>query len=312
MPPNAQQACASVDVILKQSAEDLSVIADGRIGLTVTSPPYWNAIDYDVHTSDKTAWYRTRNYGNGYKGYAEYLDWLEKVFRPLLAKTKPGGFCAVVVGTVLLNGDHYPLPFDFTARMVQWGWRFHQDIIWHKVTGGVKRAGSFIQRPFPGYFYPNIMTEYILVFRKEGPAIYTGRSEEEKEPTRIPIDELFTKELANNVWHIAPVPPGHLDHPCPFPEEIPLRLALLYSYPGDLVLDPFNGSGQTTKVARHLGRHFLGLDVEQKYVEYARKRLKETLAIRPEQLVAVFEKLGVSVASHVIAEDLPLFGGGNK
>jgi site-specific DNA-methyltransferase (adenine-specific) len=102
------------------------------------------------------------------------------------------------------------------------------------------------------------------------------------------------------------------EHPAMFPEEIPYRLLKLFSYRGDLVLDPFNGSGQTTKVARHLGRRFLGLDVEAKYVKYAQERLKEPLAIRPEQLVAVFEKLGVSVASHVIAEDLPLFGGGNK
>ena len=300
---------AVTDRILQQTADDLGFLPDGRVALTVTSPPYWNAIDYDVHTTGGDAWYRTRKYAKGYKGYAEYLEWLEKVFSPLLAKTRPGGFCAVVIGTVLLNGDHYPLPFDFTASMVKWGWQFHQDIIWHKVTGGVKRAGSFIQRPYPGYFYPNIMTEYILVFRKPGPAIYEGRSEDDKRPTRVPIDDLFTKELANNVWHIAPVPPGHLDHPCPFPEEIPLRLMLLYSYPGDLVFDPFNGSGQTTKVARHLRRRFIGLDVEAKYVKYATERLKQPLAIRPEQLLAVFEKVGVAVEQPVFRQDLPLFRG---
>lgn len=296
-----------IDAILQHSAEDLSPLADESVALTVTSPPYWNAIDYDVHTSSKDAWYRTRKYGNGYKDYDQYINWLEKIFRPLLAKTRPGGYCAVVIGTVLMNGDHYPLPFDFTARMVQWGWLFHQDIVWHKVTGGVKRAGSFIQRPFPGYFYPNIMTEYILVFRKDGPAIYAERTNGEKETNRVDIDDLFTKELANNVWHIAPVPPGHLDHPCPFPEEIPFRLMLLYSYPGDLVFDPFNGSGQTTKVARHLGRHFLGLDVEPKYVQYAKDRLKEPLAIREEQLVAVFEKIEHASKRHALGEELPLF-----
>jgi site-specific DNA-methyltransferase (adenine-specific) len=309
MPNKGRELVRSVDCILRHSAEDLGFLGDDSVALTVTSPPYWNAIDYDIHTSDKAQWYRTRKYGKGYKEYGDYLAWLEKVFRPLLAKTRPGGHCAVVIGTVLLNGDHYPLPFDFTSHMVQWGWPFHQDIIWHKVTGGVKRAGSFIQRPFPGYFYPNIMTEYILVFRKPGPAIYEGRNEDERRPTRVAIDDLFTKELANNVWHIAPVPPGHLDHPCPFPEEIPLRLLLLYSYPGDLVFDPFNGSGQTTKVARHLRRHFVGLDVEAKYVKYAQERLKEPLAIRPEQLIAVFEKLGVAVEQQVIPEDLPLFKG---
>jgi len=309
MGPERPLSESPIDTILEHSALDLGVLADDSVALTVTSPPYWNAIDYDIHARDRSQWYRTRAYKNGFEDYEEYLRWLERVFRPLLAKTRPGGYCAVVIGTVLLNGHHYPLPFDFTSRMVQWGWEFHQDIVWHKVTGGVKRAGSFIQRPFPGYFYPNIMTEYILVFRRAGPPLYERRSEDEKEGARVPIDDLFTRELANNVWHIAPVPPGHLDHPCPFPEEIPLRLILLYSYPGDLVFDPFNGSGQTTKVAWYLRRNFLGLDVESKYVKYALERLKEPLAVRSEQLVAVFEKLGVIVERRPVPDDLPLFGG---
>ena len=53
--------------------------------------------------------------------------------------------------------------------------------------------------------------------------------------------EEWTREIANSVWHIAPVPPGQIDHPCPFPEEIPYRLMKLYSYENDLILDPFNG-----------------------------------------------------------------------
>jgi len=304
----SEQKMNPVDHILVHSAEDQSILLDGSIALTVTSPPYWNAIDYDVHAQDKNAWYRRREYDKAYKGYGEYLEWLENVFRPLLSKTKPGGYCAVVLGTVLLNGDHYPLPFDFTSLMVKWGWRFHQDFIWHKVTGGVKRAGVFIQKPYPGYFYPNIMTEYILVFRREGPAIYEGRDEGKRESARVPIDDLFKKELANTVWHIAPVPPRHLDHPCPFPEEIPLRLMMLYTYPGELVFDPFLGSGQTTKVAAHLGRHFIGFDIEERYVAYARRRLQEPLAIREEQLLAVFEKIAHRPHVPQNYESLPLFG----
>ena len=98
-------------------------------------------------------------------------------------------------------------------------------------------------------------------------------------------------DTANNIWHIAPVPPDHLDHPCPFPEEIPHRLISAYSYPGDLVLDPFAGSGQTTKVARCLGRRCAGYEVIAKYAELARRRLSEPLRIRPQQLVARFEKV---------------------
>lgn len=276
-----------IDVIYHASCEDLSALDDGVVTLTVTSPPYWNAVDYDIHERDPQQWYRTRKYSQGYTEYGEYLDWSERIFTGVLKKTRPGGYCAIVIGTVLLNGRHYPVPFDLVSRLCQSGWDFHQDIIWHKVTGGVKRAGVTIQKPYPGYYYPNIMTEYILIFRKPGEPIYRGRSH--KEAARIPIDRVFTMDVANSIWHIAPVPPGHLDHPCPFPEEIPYRLIQLYSYPGDVVLDPFAGSGQTLKVARHLGRHFVGYEIVKRYVEYARQRLAEPLAVRPQQLIAVFD-----------------------
>jgi DNA modification methylase len=155
----------------------------------------------------------------------------------------------------------------------------------------VKRAGVAIQKPYPGYYYPNIMTEYILVFRQPGEAIYKHKSQEQKEAARYPINRLFTMDTANNIWHIAPVPPGFLDHPCPFPEEIPYRLIQMYSYPGDLVLDPFVGSGQTTKVAKWLNRRFVGYDTVERYVQLARERLEEPLSVRPEQLIAVFDKV---------------------
>lgn len=128
--------------------------------------------------------------------------------------------------------------------------------------------GVTIQKPYPGYYYPNIMTEYVLVFRNPGEGNHRARSHAEREAARIPINRVFTMDVANNIWHIAPVPPGHLDHPCPFPEEIPYRLIQLYSYPGDIVLDPFAGSGQTLKITKHLGRHFVGYETVKKYVEF--------------------------------------------
>ncbi len=196
-----------------------------------------------------------------------------------------------MVGTVLYEGRHYPLPMDLTSRFCAAGWEFHQDIVWHKVTGGVKRAGVYIQHPYPGYYRPNIMTEYILVFRKPGEMLYRNYSRQEKDRARGDINLLFTKELANNVWHVAPVPPRTLEHPCPFPEELPWRLIQLYSYPGDVVLDPFAGSGQTLKVARHLGRTWVGYEAIAEYVDYALARLEEPLALRDRQLVAEFQKI---------------------
>ena len=293
-PLGGPHSVADIDVIHHSSSEDLAALDEESVTLTVTSPPYWNAIDYDVHEKDPNKWYRTRKYSEGYTQYEEYLDWAERIFKGVLQKTRPGGYCAVVIGTVLLNGRHYPVPFDLTARLSRCGWEFHQDIIWHKVTGGVKRAGVTIQKPYPGYFYPNIMTEYMLVFRKPGQSIYLGQTHSSKEKARIPINRVFTLDTANTVWHIAPVPPGHLAHPCPFPEEIPYRLIQLYSYPSDLILDPFCGSGQTLKVAKRLGRHFVGYETVKGYVDYARRRLLEPLAVRQQQLLAIFEKVSLN------------------
>jgi DNA modification methylase len=293
----------SIDVI-HGSCEDLSAIKDGSVALTVTSPPYWNAIDYDRHAEDSEQDYRTREYESGYTGYTEYLSWLMRIFDGVLAKTKPGGFCAIVVGTVLFEKRHYPLPFDIVTGMQSRGWEFHQDFIWHKCTGGVKRAGSFIQHPYPGYFYPNIMTEYILVFRRPGgEPIYRDRTDAEREAAKMPIDRLFTMDIANTVWHIAPVPPKTLEHPCPYPEEIPWRLILLYSYKNDLVLDPFVGTGQTLKMARYLGRSGIGYDTLEKYVSYSKQRVYDAPSLRGQQLIAEFAK--VPLTEFPVCQEIP-------
>ena len=274
------------------TSERMPELAAASVALTVTSPPYWNAIDYDVHANGNgSEWYRTRQYSEGFGDYEEYLDLLIRIFAEVRRVTKPGGFCAIVIGTVLLDGKHIPVPFDLTARMPDAGWEFHQDIIWHKTTAGVRRAGSAIQKPYPGYYYPNIMTEYILLFRNPGPKIYR-QANGSREASRFLIDDVFKMDTANNIWHIAPVPPRTIDHPCPFPEEIPHRLISMYSYQGDTVLDPFVGSGQTPKVAAALGRNAVGYDIRQEYVEYARSRTEEeSLHLRDRQLIAEFKKI---------------------
>jgi site-specific DNA-methyltransferase (adenine-specific) len=278
--------------IYAHSCEEMPEVEDNSVALTVTSPPYWNAIDYDRHAEDKAQHYRTRKYAQGYATYEDYLGWLEQIFKEVLRATKPGGFCAIVIGTVLLDGQHYPVPFDLIARLSRSGWQFHQDIIWHKCTAGVKRAGVTIQKPYPGYYYPNIMTEYILVFRKPGEPIYKQPDRAAKDRSAYPINRLFTLDIANNVWHIAPVPPAIIDHPCPFPEEIPDRLIRLYSYEDDVVLDPFAGSGQTLKVAKGLNRRYVGYETIEKYVQLCKTRIKGKSAVRPQQLVVRFEKIG--------------------
>lgn len=282
--------------------ERMTALAPDSVHLTVTSPPYWNAIDYDVHTAGgPEANYRPRQSMD----YHAYLEWLGRCFAEVLRVHAPGSHCCVVVGTVLLRASHTPLAYHFVPLMEGLGWEFHQDIVWNKVTGGVKRAGSAIQHPYPGYYYPNIMTEFILIFRKPGPhKIHAGRSEEERDRSRYPVDALFTRELANNIWHIAPVPPGQFAHPCPFPEEIPRRLILLYSYRGDLVLDPFAGSGTTLKVARHLGRRWVGYEVKEEYCRLARQRIAEPLVLR-DQLLCGYEKMPLDAEGRAMGVVVP-------
>ena len=274
-----------------RSCEKMPECTDGSIALTITSPPYWNAIDYGLHAAQddssreaNSVWYRARAYSGFGDTLEAYLDKIGEVFTEVLRATKAGGFCAIVVGTLLHERKHIPTPMLITERMLRLGWDFHQDIVWNKVTGGVKRAGCFIQRPRAGYYYPNIMCEYILIFRKAG-----AYWRDEKDA--LVIDDVFKRDIANNIWHIAPVPPRTIDHPCPYPEELVRRLVLLYSCEGDEVLDPFLGSGQTTIAALRYGRLSVGYDIESHYIALAKRRVLFPPECRKHQLLPFVEKV---------------------
>jgi site-specific DNA-methyltransferase (adenine-specific) len=258
-------------LLVGDSREAPALLPDlvGRVALAVTSPPYHNAIAYDSHVADPTANYRTRSSVS----YArEYLPMLDEVWHACSELLRPGGFLAVNVGTVLMDGYHYPLPQDLVARLEKSRdrWEFVRSIIWNKVTAGVKRAGSVIRYALPGYWYPNILTEHIVVVRKPG----------------------AWRKLASDVphewwlptWDLAPVPPGLIPHPAPFPEDLPHRLIRMLTREGEPVFDPFLGAGTTTKAALDLGRIPAGVDIEPSYVEHARRRLEGVSSVRGTQL----------------------------
>ena len=256
------------------------------VALTVTSPPYRNAIDYKQHVSNMGSADKKWMRGTGGTKTAEYLDEMADVFGQVLEATRPGGFCGIVIGDEVVNGKLIPLPSLIASRITNTEndddpskWRLRDTIVWHKVTSGRNgagnRCGMFIKYPRAGYFRANIMHEYILILQKgdarpRPSAGGSGRGRGE----RIPLNRIVKREIANSVWHIPPVPPNLVNHPVPFPEQIPWRLITLLTKRGDLVLDPMNGSGQTTKVARSLGRRYVGLDTEAEYVALARSRLR--------------------------------------
>jgi site-specific DNA-methyltransferase (adenine-specific) len=257
-------------LICGSACEAPSLLHDvrGKVALAVTSPPYHNAISYDSHAADARENYRKRE-ALSYAG--EYLPFLDEVWAACYEMLCPGGHLAVNVGSVLLNGYQYPVPQDITIRLLEaaQGWEYVRTIIWHKVTAGVKRAGSVIRHALPGYWYPNILTEQVILVRKPGPA---------RLQTNVP------PEWLSPVWEIAPVSPGQIPHPAPFPEELPHRLVRMLTIPGECVYDPFMGSGATAKAAFDLGRVPAGLDIQPQYVEYAKHRLGRPTLVRPRQL----------------------------
>ncbi|MDD5238845.1 MAG: site-specific DNA-methyltransferase [Candidatus Omnitrophica bacterium] len=243
----------------------MNELTKDSIDLIVTSPPYFNALNYDSKNKNNRS----------DMDYNQFLKWLGDCFKECLRVLKPGRMCCVVISTVLYNQKSYALPYHFVSLMEQLGFEFHQDIIWRKMTANTKRVDITVQNPYPGYYYPIFTFEHILVFKKPGPKIYSGRTRKERFESRIPINEFFVNEISNNVWNINTIAPYQYDHPCPFPEEIPHRLIMLYSYKGDVVLDPFLGSGTTAAVALAMNRRFCGYDIRKRYIDLTRKRLDE-------------------------------------
>jgi len=281
-------------IVLGNCKDVLQKIPENSVQLTITSPPYRNAIDYDMHASGSGSYYR----GKLNLDTNDYLTDMVDIFGDKVYRvTKEGGYCCIVIANEVVNGTILPLPHMLLSRLVQpFGkWQLHEEIIWHKVTGGTNRYGSFVINPYPKYYRANIMHEFILILRKGD--VNSGRTQRNN---ALPAThEEWTKEIANSVWHIAPVPPGYINHPCPYPEEIPYRLMKLYSYENDVVLDPFNGSGQTTKVAHHFGRRYVGIDLVKDYVSLAKSRLEhEPLHIRSEVLIANWKKIPSHYKKH--------------
>ena len=224
---------------------------DNHFILGFTSPPYLNAINYDAHIEKlhgtKARWEREEI------SYEEYRLFLVDRFKALLRITQPGGYNVVNIAPVLWNGTRTALPFHFVNWLEEVGWKFKEDIIWEKPIARDRRSGVLLQHPYPGYYYPSLVAEYIFVFQKPADKksqnnIYWNRSEEEKTDNRIDLKD-YQGEKSKNVWKIRPLAPQENLHPCPFPLELAERVIQFYSYRGDAVIDIFAGSGQTNCAA---------------------------------------------------------------
>lgn len=245
------------NVVVKGDVRDiLKLVPDESIHLTFTSPPYYNARDYSIYPS-----------------YDAYLNFLEEVFCETYRVTKEGRFLIVNTSPVIVprisrshSSKRYPIPFDLHYRLVQMGWEFIDDIIWQKPEYSVKnRIGGFQQHRKPLAYKPNTVTEYLMVYRKKTDKLIDWNIHQ-YDPEVVEVSKVNDEYETTNVWQICPK--SDKIHSAIFPVELCKRVIQYYSFKGDLVFDPFAGSGTLGRTAKNLGRRFFLTEKETKYFEY--------------------------------------------
>ncbi len=250
----------------------LRQMPEGCVHLAITSPPYNVGLDYDGH--------------NDRMSYDEYLAWLLPVWRDLHRVLVDGGRFALNIAPTSIK-DFKPIHYDMAAQLRGLGFIMRTEILWYKQTMRRRTAWGSWKSPRNPHIIPS--WEYVLIFSK-GSWTLDGN----KKDADISGEEFI--KFSDGFWQIAPetrqrqpflkslYPPRHGrnsprlkagGHPAPFPEQLIERLIKFYSYRGNVVLDPFGGTGTVAVVAKKTGRHFIHVDVSKKYCQIATRRLAE-------------------------------------
>ncbi len=240
---------AALDQLFCKSSEQMSEVPDQSVHLMVTSPPYNARKDYDQDLN-----------------LQEYLGLLGRVWQETLRVLVPGGRACINVAN-LGRKPYLPLHSYIIEQMEQLGFLMRGEIIWNKA-GSASPSTAWGSWRSPANPVLRDTHEYILVFCKQT----FSRKIKDREST-LTRDEFL--EWTKSVWTFPAVSARKIGHPAPFPEELPHRLIQLYTFKGEVVLDPFAGSGTTCLAARRSGRRFVGYDTSPEYLELARKRLAE-------------------------------------
>ena len=241
-------------------------VADRSVALLVTSPPYFTGKEYET---DLAA-------GHVPATYIEYLQMLHDVLAVCLAKLEPGGRMAINVAN-LGRKPYRSLSADLISILQDdLGMLLRGEVIWQKAKGanGSCAWGSYRSPQNPVL---RDVTERIIIASKGrfDRAVKRGKRERDGLPHESTIDTEEFLEATVDVWEMPTASAKRIGHPAPFPVALPQRLIELYTYKGDLVLDPFIGSGSTAIAAVETGRHYVGFDTNQGYLDLAEKRLGE-------------------------------------
>lgn len=234
--------------IICATSGKMDQLPDHCVHLMVTSPPYNVGKDYDADLS-----------------LAEYLELLRSTWSEVHRVLVPGGRACINIAN-LGRRPYLPMHAFIIKDMLELGFLMRGEIIWNKAASSSASTawGSWRSAANPTL---RDVHEYILVFskgsyRRLNPA---GRS------STIGRDEFL--EYSKSVWNFPAESARKIGHPAPFPVELPRRLIQLYTFEGEVVLDPFMGSGQTALAALLTGRHFTGYEVSPDYVKLAEGRI---------------------------------------
>ena len=278
-------------------ARDMSTVADGSVALVVTSPPYFAGKAYEEELDKEGV----------PSSYIEYLELLRGVFAECVRTLEPGGRIAVNVAN-LGRKPFRSLSADIVHILQdQLGLLLRGEIVWRKAEGasGSCAWGSFRSPTNPVF---RDVTERVIVASKgrfdRARSTKVRRAEGLPWQNDLATDEFM--ELTLDLWDIPPESARRVNHPAPFPVELPEKLINLFTYRDDLVLDPFMGSGSTMVAAEHLGRRYVGYDLDPAYVEIARERvLSESRESNPSDTTEV----GSGIGAVKLAEELLLAAG---
>jgi site-specific DNA-methyltransferase (adenine-specific) len=230
------------------SAENMKELPDNSVHLMITSPPYNVSKEYDQDLSLK-----------------EYLQLLENSFKETYRVLVNGGRACINVAN-LGRKPYIPLSDYISQMMINIGFKMRGEIIWNKAASASPSTawGSWQSAANP---ILRDIHEYILVFSK-------GDYKREKGDKSDTITKEQFIEWTKSIWTMNAESAKRIGHPAPFPEELPYRLIQLYSFKGDVILDPFMGSGTTAIAAVKSERKFVGYEISQEYIELAQKRLE--------------------------------------
>ena len=266
-------------------------LPDGCVALVVTSPPYFAGKEYEAALGE----------GAIPASYLEYLGMLRDVFAECRRVLEPGGRIAVNVAN-LGRKPYRSLSAD-VIRILQddLGLLLRGEVIWQKAEGA---SGNCAWGSFRSPANPVLrdVTERVVIaskgrFDRARPAA-RRRTEGLPHHSTMTNDEFLDATL--DLWRIPAESARRVNHPAPFPVELPLRLIELYTYAGDLVLDPFLGSGSAAVAAVRAGRRYAGYDIDPEYVAIARARVEAEEA-RP---AVVMPAAAAGQAASAFAESL--------